>query len=138
MGCWLPVQQRIRSDRCARARGFHRKKDGMVADKHEIVIVLTTLPDSAAATALASMLVEHRLAACVNILAECKSIYRWEGEVKNTVEVPLLIKTSCESYAELEEKIRAHHPYELPEILRIPAAGLPAYLDWVRLESAIG
>jgi periplasmic divalent cation tolerance protein len=112
--------------------------DGMAAEERDIVIVLTNLPDSAAATALAQALIEQRLAACVNVLAECKSIYRWEGEIRNTIEVPLLIKTSCDSYAALEEKIRAHHPYELPEILCIPASGLPAYLEWVRTQSATG
>jgi len=110
----------------------------MASKERDIVIVLTKLPDSATATALAQILVEHRLAACVNVLSECKSIYRWEGEVRNTIEVPLLIKTSSDSYAALEAKIRAHHPYELPEILCVPASGLPAYLEWVRMESGAG
>ena len=110
----------------------------MAAGQRDILLVLTTLPDRATATALAQLLVEQRLAACVNILAECTSVYRCEGEVKNTIEVPLLIKTSCLTYEALEQKIRAHHPYELPEILRIPASGLPAYLAWVNRESAAG
>jgi periplasmic divalent cation tolerance protein len=110
----------------------------MAAGQRDILLVLTTLPDRATATALAQLLVEQRLAACVNILAECTSMYRWEGEVKNTIEVPLLIKTSCLTYEALERKIRAHHPYELPEILRVPASGLPAYLAWVNRESAAG
>jgi periplasmic divalent cation tolerance protein len=108
-------------------------------DRREIIVVLTNLPDRAAATELATLLIEHCHAACVNILAECTSVYRWEGEVRVTTEVPLLIKTTLSEYARLEAKIRAHHPYELPEILSIPvSAGLPAYLDWVHKQSAVG
>ena len=111
----------------------------MTTDSREIVIVLTNLPDRAAATRLAAMLVEHRHAACVNILAECTSVYRWEGKIKMATEVPLLIKTSSSAYRHLEETIRANHPYELPEILSVPVdAGLPAYLDWVATESIAG
>lgn len=111
----------------------------MTVDDRNIVIVLTNLPDRAAATRLAALLVEQRHAACVNILAECTSIYRWEGEVRTATEVPLLIKTTSAAYPRLEEKIRANHPYELPEIVNIPVgAGLPAYLDWVATESGAG
>ena len=111
----------------------------MTVDDRDIVIVLTNLPDRAAATRLAALLVEHRHAACVNILAECTSVYRWEDEIRTATEVPLLIKTSSAAYPRLEEKIRANHPYDLPEILNIPVAGgLPAYLDWVATESGAG
>ena len=102
----------------------------------DVVIVLTNLPDRAAATRLANLLVEHRHAACVNILAECQSIYQWEGRVETATEVPLLIKTTRCAYPRLQEVIRANHPYQLPEIVSIPAGnGLPAYLDWVAAES---
>jgi periplasmic divalent cation tolerance protein len=111
----------------------------MTVDDRDIVIVLTNLPDRPAATRLAALLVEHRHAACVNILAECTSVYRWEGEIRTATEVPLLIKTSSAAYPRLEEKIRANHPYDLPEILNIPVGGgLPAYLDWVAMESGTG
>jgi periplasmic divalent cation tolerance protein len=111
----------------------------MAVEDREIIIVLTNLPDRAAATKLATLLVEHRHAACVNILAECTSVYRWDGEIRVATEVPLLIKTAISAYPRLEEKIRANHPYELPEIVSVPAAGgLPAYLDWVATESAAG
>ena len=111
----------------------------MTVDDRDIVIVLTNLPDRAAATRLAALLVEHRHAACVNILAECTSVYRWKGEIRTATEVPLLIKTSSAAYPRLEKKIRANHPYDLPEILNIPVAGgLPAYLDWVATESGAG
>ena len=102
----------------------------------EALVVLTNLPDAAAARALASRLVELRLAACVNILAPCRSVYRWEGAVEDAEEVPLLIKTTAERYPALESEIRDRHPYELPEIVAVPLVrGLPAYLDWIATET---
>jgi periplasmic divalent cation tolerance protein len=110
----------------------------MAVDNRDTIIVLTNLPDKASATRLASLLVERRHAACVNILAECTSVYRWEGRVKTSTEVPMLIKTSLSAYSRLEEEILANHPYELPEIVGVPlAAGLPAYLEWVATESVV-
>ncbi len=103
----------------------------------DTLIVLTNLPDAASAAALAGRLVAARLAACVNILAPCTSVYRWRGEVETATEVPLLIKTTAARYADLEEAIRSQHPYELPEITALPvASGLAAYLDWVAAETA--
>jgi periplasmic divalent cation tolerance protein len=103
----------------------------------EILLVMTTLPDADAAHALAAKLVEARMAACVNVLAPCRSIYRWQGKVEDAEEVPVLIKTTASRYADLEAAIRAAHPYELPEIVAIPVAqGLPAYLAWVGAETA--
>ncbi|MCX8085437.1 MAG: divalent-cation tolerance protein CutA [Rhodocyclaceae bacterium] len=100
------------------------------------LLVLTNLPDSDSAKALAAHLVEARLAACVNVLAPCHSVYRWQGQLEEASEVPLLIKTTSERYAELEAAIRARHPYELPEIVAVPITqGLAAYLDWVGAET---
>ena len=100
------------------------------------LIVLTQLPDREAAARLAAALVEERLAACVNILAPCRSVYRWQGKPEYAEEVPLLIKTTAARYVELEAAIRARHPYELPEIVAVPLSrGLPAYLDWVATET---
>jgi periplasmic divalent cation tolerance protein len=103
----------------------------------ETLVAITTLPDAASARTLAARLVELRLAACVNILAPCRSVYRWQGKVEDAEEVPLLIKTTAARYADLEAAIRAAHPYELPEIVAVPAArGLPDYLAWVAAETA--
>jgi periplasmic divalent cation tolerance protein len=100
------------------------------------LLVLTNLPDRAAAERLADMLVEKRLAACVNILAPCRSVYRWKGAVQHDEEHPMLIKTTAERYAELEKALRAGHSYELPEIVAVPIErGLPAYLEWVAAET---
>ncbi|HEX9182334.1 MAG TPA: divalent-cation tolerance protein CutA [Burkholderiales bacterium] len=101
------------------------------------LLVLTNLPDRAAAEKLADLLITQQVAACVNILAPCRSVYRWKGAVQHDEEHPLLIKTTRERYAALEAAIRAAHPYELPEIIAVPIErGLPAYLDWVAAETA--
>ncbi|MCC6659242.1 MAG: divalent-cation tolerance protein CutA [Rhodocyclaceae bacterium] len=103
----------------------------------DTLLVITTLPGPEAAHALAARLVELRLAACVNILAPCQSVYRWEGKLEDAEEVPLLIKTTAARYAALEEAIRAYHPYELPEIAAVRIdRGLPGYLAWVAEETA--
>jgi len=102
----------------------------------ENLLVITNLPDRESAQKLAGLLVEQRLAACVNVLAACESVYRWRGETQRDEEHPLLIKTAQARYAELEAAIRANHPYELPEIIAVPiSCGLPAYLSWVESET---
>ena len=105
----------------------------------QTLLVLTNLPDRAAAEKLADALIEQRLAACVNILAPCRSVYRWKNDLQHDEEYPMLIKTTAERYDELEAAIRAGHPYDLPEIIALPVErGLPAYLDWVAAETAAG
>jgi len=100
------------------------------------LLVLTNLPDREAAERLAELLVAQRVAACVNILAPCRSVYRWQGAVQRDEEHPVLIKTTAERYAALEQAICAAHPYELPEIVAVPIErGLPAYLSWVAEEA---
>jgi periplasmic divalent cation tolerance protein len=101
------------------------------------LLVLTNVPQLAAAERLADLLVEKKLAACVNILAPCRSVYRWQGAVQHDEEHPMLIKTTSERYAALEQALRAGHPYELPEIIAVPIErGLPAYLAWLAAETA--
>ncbi len=100
------------------------------------LLVLTNLPDRAVADRLADSLIEQRLAACVNILAPCRSVYRWKGAVQHDEEHPMLIKTTAERYSALEAAIRAMHPYELPEIIAVGIErGLPGYLAWVDAET---
>ena len=100
------------------------------------LLVLTNLPDRAVAERLADLLVQRQLAACVNILAPCRSVYRWKGEVQHDEEHPMLIKTTAQRYAALEEALRSGHPYELPEIIAVPIErGLPQYLAWVASET---
>jgi periplasmic divalent cation tolerance protein len=100
------------------------------------LLVLTNLPDRAAAERIAEALIGQQLAACVNILAPCRSVYRWKGALQHDEEHPVLIKTTAERYAALEQALRAAHPYELPEIIAVPIErGLPAYLAWVAGET---
>jgi periplasmic divalent cation tolerance protein len=99
----------------------------------EVLVVFTTLPDDAAARDLARALVESRTAACVNVLSSCRSVYRWQGAVESADEIPVIIKTTRGRYPDLERELRSRHPYELPELVAVPAvAGLSGYLDWVR------
>lgn len=101
-----------------------------------VLLVITNLPDRASADRLADALVEAHAAACVNILAPCRSVYRWKGALQRDEEHPVLAKTTADRYPALEALIRANHPYELPEIVAVPVErGLPAYLDWVAAES---
>lgn len=109
----------------------------MSASDAVAVIVLTSMPDRESALKLADMLVDRRLAACVSVLSECTSVYRWQGKVERSAEVPVMIKTAAASYPRLEAAIRASHPYELPEIASIPVAGgCAAYLDWIAAETS--
>lgn len=102
------------------------------------IVVLTSAPDRAVARKIADMLLERRLAACVNILAECTSVYRWKGVVESAGEVPLLIKTRADIYDDVEAAIRELHPYELPEIIALPVAqGSADYLDWVNAQTVM-
>jgi periplasmic divalent cation tolerance protein len=102
----------------------------------QTLLVLTNLPDREAAERIATMLVEKQLAACVNVLAPCRSVYRWKGALQRDEEHPVLIKTTAERYGALEEALRAAHPYELPEIVAVPIErGLPAYLEWVAAQT---
>jgi periplasmic divalent cation tolerance protein len=102
----------------------------------ETILVITNLPDREIARRLAGRLVEERLAACVNILAPCESVYRWQGQIETAQEITLLIKTLRTHYGKVEKAIRECHPYELPEIIAVPiTAGLPAYLEWLEAET---
>jgi len=95
-------------------------------------LILCTCPNSAIAEQLASLLVEQRLAACINIVPGLTSIYRWQGKIEKDTEVLLLIKTTQDRYAGVESAIQQHHPYELPEIIAVTVdEGSPDYLRWI-------
>ena len=100
------------------------------------LIVITNAPSRDVAHKIARALIERKLAACVNILAECTSVYRWQGKLETATEVPLLIKTRAAIYDDVEAAIKSLHPYELPEIIAVPIErGLAAYLGWVNAET---
>lgn len=95
-------------------------------------LILCTCPDAASAGHIAETLVAEQLAACVNLVPGITSIYRWEGQIQRDAEVMLLMKTTSERVAALTERLRALHPYAIPEIIAVPITeGLPDYLSWV-------
>ena len=98
-----------------------------------LIFVLCTFPDEAVARAAAGLLVEERLVACVNILPGVQSVYRWEGAVESSVEALTILKTTAQGWAGLEERLREIHPYQVPEIVAVPAGAVSAaYLEWVQ------
>ena len=100
------------------------------------LLCFNTCPDPATAERLATLLVEERLAACVQVLPGLRSVYRWQGALERSEEVLLLIKTTPERYPTLQARLPALHPYELPELVAVEAsAGLPAYLQWLADET---
>jgi periplasmic divalent cation tolerance protein len=108
------------------------QEPGAIPTTDAVLIVLTNMPDAESAETLAGALVAERLAACVNILAPCRSVYRWQGAIEWADEVPLLIKTARDRYPALQQRLKALHPYDVPEILVCtPEAGWPAYTGWV-------
>ncbi|MHB1567028.1 MAG: divalent-cation tolerance protein CutA [Acidiferrobacter sp.] len=95
------------------------------------LVVFSTCP-AERATAIATALVDERLAACVNIVSGVRSVYRWAQHTESATEDLLIIKVTTHNYEHLEERLRALHPYALPEILALPVArGLAAYLAWL-------
>ncbi len=99
------------------------------------ILVLTTLSQEADVERIAKHLLEERLAACVQV-QPIRSWYRWKGAVANDAEFLLLIKTRAERFPALEERLRQMHPYELPEIVRVPIeGGLAPYLEWIEAET---
>jgi periplasmic divalent cation tolerance protein len=96
-----------------------------------VVVVYVTAP-LAEAPPLARALVEQRLAACVSVVPEVRSVYRWEGAVHEDTEALLLIKTTADGLPALLAGVRRLHTYSTPEIIALPVvAGDPAYLAWV-------
>jgi periplasmic divalent cation tolerance protein len=93
--------------------------------------VLVTAPDAEVAGRIARSLVEERLAACVNILP-VRSVYTWEGKVEDASENMLVIKTAAAAWERLEARVKALHPYDVPEIVALPLArGSRPYLSWI-------
>ncbi|GAB4343725.1 MAG: divalent-cation tolerance protein CutA [Leptolyngbyaceae cyanobacterium] len=94
-------------------------------------VVLVTAPSQEQANTIAQTLVQTKLAACVTVLP-VQSIYTWQGEIHQDEEWQLLIKSDLAKFAALEAKIRAIHPYEVPEIIAVPILqGSTPYLQWI-------
>ncbi len=97
-----------------------------------VLVCLCTCPDVDVAQRIADSLVTDRLAACVNVLPGVRSVYRWKGAVERADEVLLVIKTVSDRLPAVQARVQSLHPYELPELIAIQAAGgLTAYMDWL-------
>jgi periplasmic divalent cation tolerance protein len=106
----------------------------VVTDK---IVVLTTCNSQEQGAQLARHLIEHRLAACVNIISGAHSFYRWKGEIEQAAEVLLIIKSSREVFEKLRDAIVHLHSYEIPEVIALPVVdGSDAYLNWLDRELA--
>ena len=102
-----------------------------MADDDPIVVFLTAASGEEA-TRLADLLIGAHLGACVQILPEMESVYRWQGQIERQSEILLIVKTTAGKFAELEREVRALHSYETPEIVAVPiVTGSQPYLDWV-------
>lgn len=101
-----------------------------------VLVAITSLPDEQIAKSIARTLIEERLAACVNLMAPCESVYRWQGTIESTSEIPMLIKTTRRRWAALSARLVELHPYEVPELIALaPNALLPAYSAWAISET---
>jgi periplasmic divalent cation tolerance protein len=97
-----------------------------------VLVVLSTFPGSDKAAEVARVLVEEKLAACVNLVPGVRSIYRWQGAVNEDTETLAIIKTTPEHYDALATRMAALHPYNVPEILALPvSAGHHPYVAWL-------
>ena len=102
----------------------------------EIRVVMITAPDREVGARLARALVDEGLAACVNLVPEIRSFYRWQGEVQDDAEVLLIAKTRSDRCEALAARVKALHPYELPEVVVLPIeGGGDRYLAWILSES---
>lgn len=98
----------------------------------EPIIVLVTCGSEEEALKIANALVESRLAACVNLVAPIRSIYRWEERIWDEKEWLLIIKTQKDRFEDLEKKVKSLHSYSVPEIVSLPIVeGSSSYLDWI-------
>ncbi|HSL53622.1 MAG TPA: divalent-cation tolerance protein CutA [Pyrinomonadaceae bacterium] len=98
----------------------------------DAIVVFMTAANGEEATRLAEMLVGAHLAACVQILPEIESVYRWQGKIERSAEVLLLVKTTRGKFNELEREVRALHSYDTPEIVAVPILyGSAPYLEWL-------
>jgi periplasmic divalent cation tolerance protein len=104
-----------------------------MADTADAIVVFMTAPSRAEAARIADRLVEARLAACVQILPEMESVYRWQGQVERQKEILLIAKTTSSKFEQLERQVREVHSYDTPEIVAVPlTAGSGPYLQWLK------
>jgi len=96
------------------------------------IVAYVTTPDFETAEHLANLLVENKLAACVNIVKDIRSIYFWQGNIEREPECLMIIKTREDVFEELVERVKENHPYSIPEIIAMPIVkGSQDYLNWI-------
>lgn len=101
----------------------------------DVALLFSTFPSRVEAERVAETVLTERLAACVNILGSCHSIYRWQGAVERSDEVPALFKTTSQLAGPLRDRIAALHPYDLPSIEAWPVSAAAAVSDWIAAET---
>lgn len=101
----------------------------------DVALLYATFPSRGDAETVAETVLAERLAACVNVLARCVSIYRWQGAIERCDEVPALFKTTPQLAERLRARIEALHPYDLPVVETWPAGADSAVSDWVAAET---
>lgn len=100
------------------------------------LLVFVSFPSREVAREIVHRCIEERLAACAHLQPEVESVYRWQGKVEVATETPVVFKTAGDRYPALEARLKELHPYEVPEIIALEAAGgLPAYQAWVAEET---
>jgi periplasmic divalent cation tolerance protein len=103
-----------------------------MSDTQNAIVVFITAPTTEEATRLADVIIENRLAACVQILPEMQSVYHWAGNIERQKEILLIVKTIASKFDALEKAVREIHSYETPEIVAVPmTAGSSGYIRWI-------
>jgi periplasmic divalent cation tolerance protein len=103
----------------------------MRSGESDLRLVVSNAPDEGVASTIARTLVDERLAACVNLLGRCRSVYRWQGAIETADEITLLVKTTRARHDDCVQRLAALHPYDVPEIVTLaPEAVWPAYAQW--------
>ena len=101
-------------------------------------VVYITVPSREVGQEIATVLVEGKLAACVNIIPGITSIYGWQGEIEQDEELLLVAKTRADLFDRLATAVKRIHPYEVPEVIALPiVAGSNEYLAWIDVETSI-
>ncbi|MSO97369.1 MAG: divalent-cation tolerance protein CutA [Rhodospirillaceae bacterium] len=102
----------------------------------DYVMVYVTTGTRAEADAIAEALVRDRLVACVNVLGDIQSVYRWQGQIEKSTEVALIAKTRADLFDEVRDRVKAMHSYDVPCIVAYPMVdGYAPYLEWIKTET---
>lgn len=106
-------------------------------EQDQPIVILITAPSSAVAQQIAQALLEHHLAACVNLIPAVQSLYHWEGQLQKDEEVLMLVKSRSALFqSRIISLVRQYHPYQLPELIVLPIVdGFPPYLEWLLREA---